>query len=258
MLHKRIGAEASVQSCKILIVPPERPYPLKETLYSLTSSHLRTPSKKYQYPCLSPKGRIKRKIIQFDAAAEDTHLAPESVKIPRLRKRKGANPQSAQLGFSDMVSYYMDSQASALHKLPLSSTKVWESTTPEVFEHIFNQAKFHMKRRSVLRLSLPDYDTKTVDKRPTPSHTRSSTHRFYNETPLKHTPSLPSKNTAYLTSQTPVSRLSTEKPIRRVENLRKTPFGVHKTYEANFTTKYIRNILTKDWININNSKRTGG
>mmetsp|Transcript_13328 Transcript_13328/g.25052 ORF Transcript_13328/g.25052 Transcript_13328/m.25052 type:complete len:266 (+) Transcript_13328:1490-2287(+) len=250
------------KSVKILAVPRDRQYPVKDILYTMTSSHLRSPSKKYEYPKQrSPRATRVRKLCLFKAVSDDIPSSLERTKdaTTRILTRKGAKPSSLKMGFSDMVAFYINSKATA--------STIWQndSDIPKihrdgvVFEHILKSAGKHLRRTSNARLSLPNFDLKTLKTLPKSIHTRSSTHRTPNEQAKQeyqhHQHSTRDRDVMLMTSRTPISKLPAEKPIKRVKNLRKSPFGIHKTYEPNFAARYIVDELTTDWININNSKR---
>lgn len=250
---------APSRTCTMLAaVPVERPYPLKEALYTVTSPHLTTPSKKYVYPNLtSPRAsRAKLKINLFRTASLDlVSLQDKSKETPsQLKSRKARGTQSLKMGFSDMVTFYMNSKSIA-SKVWLTSPPENEHQTEKVFEHIYHTAKSKMSRPSLIRRSLPTLDIQPAKLQRTAACTRMSTNRVSNDGDFDLPKSSRKSKMSSLLSFTPTARPLVEKRVKRVKNLRKMPFGIHTTYESNFKERYIKDECTTDWINVNNSKR---
>lgn len=147
-------------SCKLLRVLPPRPYALQQCMNTITSTHVRSASKKYLYPDFKTnKGKLMAKLQLFKSYPEgSTPLHVESrQRDPMIRTQRRSSLNTSKIGFSDLVTFYMQTKASSTHRMLAEPPFISNRHNEEVFEHIYLSGKSSLKRRACRsRMSLPD------------------------------------------------------------------------------------------------------
>lgn len=249
---------ATRASSRLLLVRPQKSsFPLQELLYCSKTSHIRSPSKKYDYSQMKLQrgGRVRKLTLHRDSE-ELTSFPGTTTQQPssQVSTMKGST-STKNRGFSDYVQFFMNSKATAYQVRCYTNENEVVYPTRHTLEHIVDKAKIKFKRRaSQIQLSLPVSEIKTDPQLLPSSHRRSST-QLLSETHSNAEHEKPKKTVPLILKSPTTSKLPSTKPVKRIKHLPKSPFGVHKTYESDFKQKYISEEVAIDWMRINNSKR---
>jgi hypothetical protein len=229
----------------MLTVPTTRQYPLHEVLYRQL-----TPKAKL------PKVSLRRKVVFIKLVSDsgdDKYVGSPTAS----NQRSSTTPYSSiklksKANFSEYVRLTLARKREK--KSEEASKEVGEklSYNDLVYSTMLRQAKRH-KARSVNFTESSALETKAADikfieeKRPSitiqPMQLPESRYSISSSSPACH----------FTISS---SSLPPEKLVRRVVNLPKSPFGVHKDFAFDLRGQYVSPERSSTWLNINNSKRT--
>jgi hypothetical protein len=220
----------------MLCVPTARQYPLHDVLYKQVTPKAKLPT----------KGCLRRRTTMLNLGSDSGDEKDVCSPI-RSYQRYSTTPHSSsklvpKVNFSEYIRLTLNRRREENVKQESKEAGEKLSYNDLVYSTILRQTKKNKARKANYSESSTTLEPKiphsTVCEKQTPSATFQPI-----QLPVVH----------YIISS---SSLPTEKLVRRVVNLPKSPFGVHKDFGFDLTSQYVSPERSSTWLNINNSKRT--
>eukprot|EP00359_Climacostomum_virens_P006839 CAMPEP_0204914442 /NCGR_PEP_ID=MMETSP1397-20131031/12316_1 /ASSEMBLY_ACC=CAM_ASM_000891 /TAXON_ID=49980 /ORGANISM="Climacostomum Climacostomum virens, Strain Stock W-24" /LENGTH=160 /DNA_ID=CAMNT_0052086015 /DNA_START=307 /DNA_END=785 /DNA_ORIENTATION=- len=149
-----------------------------------------------------------------------------------------------KIGFSEYIKTTM--QRNARRKEERKETETpdnYASYTELIHKSIVKRAQKQLKKFPNRSVSTVNLDFKHSEMRPYEESKMNMTTKFDRSSIY---------DSIYAVSS---SSLPPEKLVRKIVNLPKSPFGVHKDVNFKLSEKYVAPVMCSTWVNINNSKR---
>jgi hypothetical protein len=228
----------------ILGVPSNKLYPIKETLYAFTNSHIRTSSLKYDYSQVRAPSRSNFKLSLRNKLLDYADFFKPA--LTKTATEETIRVSSTMSGLTDSTKLPVTARSRASSVVKVETGR----TDPKAFVFILDQGRRRLRRNaSIHRKSLP---LSKPEPNPLQYKAEGPKEADASEASLVESSAATIKPNMSLVL---AAGLPAKKLVRRVKDLEKTPFGTHLNYAKDFTSRYIVHETSADWLNINNSKR---